>query len=739
MRSPRSRRLLSSCIAALALGRAWAGAPDPRADFAEPPARWKPRPLWFWNAPPSRAQTHAIIEGCRASGYQGFGILPTAEMGLEFMSAEYLDRYEEAVDKAAELGMNMCLYDEFWFPSGGAGGQLARAAPQALGKRLDMAAADVTGPQSYATDLPPGTLMAAVAMEEGSRQRVDLTRRVARGRLAWDVPAGSWKVMLFTCVPDGARGLVDYLDPDAVREFIALTYEKYHGRLAQHFGSTIDSAFYDEPTFHWIEGGRAWTPSFNERFRARHGFDPAPLYPALWHDIGPETAAARNLLFGFRAELFATGFVKTVADWCRDHGIELTGHVDQEEIVNPVGLCGDLIKVFEHQPIPGIDQIFQYGRGSRAYKIVSSAAANYDRRLVMTECYGAIKDMPVANLYREAMDQFAKGINVMVPHAVWYSTDAITFPPELSFRDPTYGPELPAYNRYVGRLQRLLQEGHPVADIGVLYPIAGLQAAYRFGPGTPYEGGVVPEEADYMEVGERLALELRHDYTFVHPDVLDARCDIAGATLRLGHPTWAQDYRVVVLPGARAIRWNNLEKIRRFHDNGGTVIATTVLPEQAAEPGRDADVRAAVAAMFDAAVPAGAALTRRLGTRGGSACFVPDPAAAALGAALAGAVPVWDVEFEDAIAVRGGNLSYLHKTCDGRDIYFFANSSDTRVECWVRLRGALDLEEWDPHTGGMAPAAAARGDAAGQAYTRIRLVLSPVESRFFVARPRSGS
>ena len=30
------------------------------------------------------------------------------------------------------------------------------------------------------------------------------------------------------------------------------------------------------------------------------------------------------------------------------------------------------------------------------------------------------------------MDQFAKGVNLMVPHAVWYRTNAITFPPELS-------------------------------------------------------------------------------------------------------------------------------------------------------------------------------------------------------------------------------------------------------------------------------------------------------------------
>ena len=72
--------------------------------------------------------------------------------------------------------------------------------------------------------------------------------------------------MLFVCVPDGARDLVDYLDPDAVRKFVELTYEKYYQTFPEHFGKTIDSAFYDEPTFHWVQGGRAWTPAFNRAF-----------------------------------------------------------------------------------------------------------------------------------------------------------------------------------------------------------------------------------------------------------------------------------------------------------------------------------------------------------------------------------------------------------------------------------------------------------------------------------------
>lgn len=573
---------------------------DLRAEFVEPPFEYGSRPLWFWNGPLAADRTRDMLAACKARGYAGAGILPAQGMSPAFMTPPFLSEYAAAVEEAARLGMKLCLYDEYWFPSGSAGGLLAERHPEALSKRLDQTAVDVTGPKEIVQAVPAGTLMGAVAMERATKERVDISDRVKEGKLVWDVPPGEWTIMLFTCVRDGARGLVDYLDPEAVRRFISLTYQAYYEKFPAHFGTTIDSAFYDEPTFHWVEGGRAWTERFNEEFRERYGRDPVIFYPALWFDIGPDTAAARNALFGLRAELYATGFPKIINEWCREHRIQLTGHVDQEEIVNPVLLCGDLMKAFRHQDIPGIDQIFQYGRASKAYKIISSAAYNYDRPLVLTECYGAIAGMPAANLYKEAMDQFAKGINVMVPHAVWYAPASIIFPPDLSPGNATYGPHLPAYNQYIARLQRMLQGGRHIADIGVLYPIATLQAGTYFGPGKPYEGGVIPPEADYMDVGERLALAVRRDFTFIHPEVLDEKCDAGGARIRMKNGVNHEEYRVFIIPGSRAVHWSNLRKIKAFFDEGGKVIATTRLPDTSAEFGKDDDVRKAVAEMFGA-------------------------------------------------------------------------------------------------------------------------------------------
>ena len=595
-------------IVAIALGLAAAsgrgveagGPTSLAAEFATPPLRYQARPLWFWNGKLDAGKTTGMVAACKAAGYYGMGILPCKGMGADFMSPEFLKQYKVAVDAAGKLGMKMCLYDEYWFPSGSAGGLLASKHPEALGKRLDMLATDVSGPKPFSQAVPTGTLMGAVAMEAATKKRLDITASISAGTLRWNVPAGDWKVMIFTCVRDGGAGLVDYLEPKAVEAFIGLTYQAYHDAMPEQFGTTIDGAFYDEPAFYHVKGGRAWTERFNERFRARYKTDPITLYPALWFDIGPDTAAARNAVFGMRAELFATGFVKTISDWCDAHHISLTGHADQEEVANPViGTVGDLMKAFKYQSIPGIDQVFSYGRASRAYKVVSSAGFNYDRAQVMVECYGGI-DLPLPNLYKEAMDQFAKGINTMVPHAVWYDPATLIFKPDLSPGAAKYGPELPTYNQYIGRLQRLLQGGRHVADIGVLYPIATLQAGSWFGPGDPYQGCVEIPEADYMQVGEALSLGVRRDFTFVHPEVLEETCTVEGATLRLNQKVNREIWRTFIIPGSRCINVGTLRRLKQFYDQGGTVIATTRLPDCAAEPGADAEVRRLVAEIFGA-------------------------------------------------------------------------------------------------------------------------------------------
>jgi hypothetical protein len=325
------------------------------------------------------------------------------------------------------------------------------------------------------------------------------------------------------------------------------------------------------------------------------------------------------------------------------------------------------------------------------------------------------------------MDQFAKGINTMVPHAVWYDPATIVFRPDLSPGAPKYGPELPAYNQYIGRLQRLLQGGRHVADIGVLYPIATLQAGSWFGPGNPYEGCVAIPEADYMQVGEMLSTGVRRDFTFVHPEVLEERCAVDGATITLNNKVNHERWRAFIIPGSRCINVATLRRIKQFYDQGGTVIATTRLPDCAAEPGADAEVRQLVTDIF------GDQKACHRNAKGGKAWFIPSPQVAALKAVLAEALPDGDVVIDQDLTTPGGNFSYIHKVKDGKSIYFFGNSSDAEVDTWAALRGKLAPELWNPHDGKTGPAGFEQVAGKEGPVTRVHVKLPPVHSLFLVA------
>ena len=568
-------------------------------EFKNPSINYYPRPLWFWN---DTKVTSDIVEQQMKEfrddcGYGGFSILSFGKtFKPDYLSDDYFKVYGSALKKAKELGLKMCLYDEFGFPSGGMGANNAdginrfeQKFPDQTIKRLDKIEFNVGG-STLIKQVPEGQLLAVVALENTSLKRVNLRDQVKNSWLKWQVPPGNWKLMFFMCVKDGDP-IVDYLDPLAVRNFIKLTHEAYFTRFKEYFGNVISGTFFDEPTM-YRANGRIWTGQFNEKFEKKYGFSPESYYPALWYDIGPETRAARNFLFGFRSELYAEGFTKEVNDWSIAHGITATGHQDQEEVLDPVSVSGDLMKCFKYLAIPGIDKIGGDRPAERFYKVVSSAADNWDKPLVMSETYGAMGNISWNEIYSVAMDQYAKGINMLIPHAVWYNDRNVVFRPELSQRNPLYADSLKIFTTFLARLNIVLQNsGRHVADIGVLYPINNLQGEhYLDGPLGYYNGGVSIPKTDYINVANWLTEDAGKDFTFIHPEVLDEKCSISVGRLKLNNTVNHEEYKVLIVPSCQIISVSNLEKIKKFYESGGKVIFTSQLPSFSTEFGKDEKV-----------------------------------------------------------------------------------------------------------------------------------------------------
>ncbi|MGD0652051.1 MAG: glycosyl hydrolase [Verrucomicrobiia bacterium] len=737
--------------------------------FKDPPPEFRGHAWFTFNlgSLTDASVTSMVERAVQTDSYGGFMITPSAGMGrdgtttntgVSYLNEEFFRLYRLAIEDGLKHKFPMdVLYDELQFPTGMAGGLFYAKYPNDAAKSLEKVEQDATGPSKAELTMPitNGIYIGTVMMNLDSLECIEVGDRTTRENTSFQcqIPEGNWKVMVFYLDPARRRGFCDYLDAKAVDELVEVMYQKYYDHLKEYFGSMIKMTFYDEPSMHNSVNGRLWTPGFNQAFEKKFGFSPMKYYPALWYDIGTDTAAARNALFGFRTELYSENFIGRIAAWCAAHGVNMSGHVDQEEARNPVPTQGDLMKVFKHQQIPGIDDIWFTGRANVSYKIVSSAAFNYDRPVVMTETYAAYRQgyTNAKWVYRTAMDQHAMGTSLQIGNRPG-------------------GTATPEMGRYVGRMEYLLRHGRHVADIAVLYPIAALQADYNFAqpvkvePATPggrgggqpgfyyaLEGGILAPENDYMDLGEMLFRGMRVDYTYLHPEILESKCIIDGSKLIIDNKENREEFRALIMPGSDTISVATAKKILEFYRAGGTVIATRKLPTKSAEFKQDKQVQQIIGEIFG--IPAYGPMTAAIraftddfktffahpNQAGGKAYFLPQPEPKMVDAVLKEAVPVRDVDIQMAPmwpvemnTAYDGALTYIHKVKDGRDIYFFANSTDAPVDTKVVLRGNKNLAIWNPHTGEREKAEIAVSESAGQPVTTVRLILQPVTSVFYV-------
>ena len=704
-----------------------------REGFKSPAAAYRSVPFWHINGELTRAEIQAQMSASKEqSGFGGVAVLPIRDMRPEYLSEAYFDRYRDILETAKALEMSVILYDDIGFPSGSAGGKMKALYPDDTGKRLDMDEVEVKGPRTFTRPMPTNTFMAAVAMHTETKERRNLAQGISNGVLTCDLPVGHWKVMIFTCAPQEKKPgtLVDYMDPEAVKKLFALTFEEYEKRFKPYFGNTIQLSFFDDVGY-W-SAPRPWTRNYNAKYIAKYGYDPVLLYPALFYDIGPDTAAARNALYGFRAELLAEGYPKLAATWAEQQGLKSTGHPPGNYDPCPVDMHFDIYKFYRYTHVPLVDYIFYHGHGRPGFKLISSAADVYGRPLVAAEAYGAFKEpvFDVKMLYRAGMELFARGVNVMIPHGMWYEPKKIKIPPLISHFSEKIGPALPAYNAWVARNCFLLQGGRHVADIAVLYPIAAMQAGYAYDPSGkhPKWGASLPPEVDYQRISDMLTCDIRQDFTFLHPDALAERCTIDGPLLRLTNQHNAEAYKVLILSGGKVISLRALQKIRAFYDAGGAIIATTCLPEKSAEFGHDTEVLKMVHEMF------GSEGTWRKNIKGGSSFFLQTPSPEGLKQAINHVIPIADVRFEGDLPIQsgGGALSYLHKVKQERDIYLLANSSDTSLDIPVRFRGKIKPEVWNPYDGTMTQPEYTLITENGVVVTRVQVKLEAVKSLFVI-------
>ena len=114
-------------------------------DFTDPPAGYRPAPLWVWNGQENEQEIRISIEEMKQAGFGGVFIHPRPGLVTEYLSEEWMSLYRFAVDECRKAGLDVWIYDENSYPSGFAGGYVQEQMPESYdqGQGLVMETADM--------------------------------------------------------------------------------------------------------------------------------------------------------------------------------------------------------------------------------------------------------------------------------------------------------------------------------------------------------------------------------------------------------------------------------------------------------------------------------------------------------------------------------------------------------------------------------------------------------------------
>ena len=76
-----------------------------------------------------------------------------------------------------------------------------------------------------------------------------------------------------------------------------------------------------------------------------------------------------------------TTYIESLAGWCRDHGVQLTGHLNYEKLYKSVRCNGNILKALSCFGIPGFDEAnSDIALNAREMEISGLALTQYARR-----------------------------------------------------------------------------------------------------------------------------------------------------------------------------------------------------------------------------------------------------------------------------------------------------------------------------------------------------------------------
>ena len=586
-------------------------------EFANPSSEWRLAPFWFLNHRLEDAELIHQIHEMHDAGLGGFVLHARHGLLTPYMSDEWMRRMETCCAEARKLDMWAWLYDENNWPSGTCNARVIVEHPEYRMSQLYISWSKVVqGPDRLAVELPGQDELALALLvptdETGSlrvdrKTRVrDLTGKIRDGVLKAPIPVGRWTLMVFSrSYPNFAfaNGYTDLLNKEACRLFMRYTHDAYAHRLKRYYGRTIKGIFTDEPSSCYAQRSDSvhWTPRLPKEFARDHRYPLATALPALFFNVGPETASFRCDFARTVLRLYVEAFFGPIYDHCQRRGLLSIGHVNCEgEVRYTMKEQLDYFALTRRMHYAGIDTLtsvtwVEEGRPQNlvGIKLASSAGHLLEKPRVMDEAWALASAWKVDLEELKLLGDWhiALGANYFIPHAFYYSLEGVRkweCPPDEFYHEP-YWPWYKLFADRLARLSMIFTGSTHVAPVAVLYPA-------RTGWTTMIGLDKTDGEADIL--GNKVAktlyalseelLRARLDFDYISEEILqDAELSGGHIVARGKGRKHLEEFQVLVLPEIAVLDRDTLRAIDEYVNGGGRLYVVGNRPSAFSDTGVD--------------------------------------------------------------------------------------------------------------------------------------------------------
>lgn len=566
--------------------------------FQSPSCEYRGAPFWAWNGRLSQEELKEQILIFKKMGMGGFHMHVRTGMDTPYLGREFMELIKFCVQTAEREQLRAWLYDEDRWPSGTAGGQVTAGKPENARKTLLLTTRPYTPDRPHRNERPePGRGQESVRQDNGvllARYDIvlDPAGRLLSGRRLSpedDARGTVWYAYQEHATADpwfNDQAYVDTLNPQAIREFLSSTHEKYRETVGDYFGGVIPAIFTDEPQFAPKDTLRfaaeekdvflSWTTELPKLYRERYREELLDHVPELlWELPEGRLSKTRWQFQNLVSDLFVSSYCRQIGDWCRKNGLLLSGHVMGEPTLeSQTQAVGDAMRCYPEFGLPGIDMLCDFHEYTTAKQAQSMVRQNGAEGM-LSELYGVTGwDYDFRGYKLQGDWQAALGVTLRVPHLSWMTMKGEAkrdYPASIHYQSPWWE-QFSVIEEHFARINTALTRGKGLVSVGVLHPIETYWLCW--GPADQTAGTRGLMERQFAELAE-LLLFGGIDFDYLCEAALPRQCPAGGFPLAVGEMA----YQTILIPPVRTLRSSTLQRLEAFQRQGGRLLFLGECPD----------------------------------------------------------------------------------------------------------------------------------------------------------------